>query len=153
MFTEDRIKRAGVSKNRWNPMWGLKQAWHGSWAVVWRRLGGPTWEQPECSLQRVRSHDGGNSLAVQWLRFMGSQRVGHDWATDLIWSDQWLGLCILIAKGPGSFLGWGTKDPTRHAVWLKRKKKKQSHDGNCSSPSQSSYSWWDFFLSRWYNEP
>ena len=22
------------------------------------------------------------------LRFMGSQRVGHDWATDLIWSDQ-----------------------------------------------------------------
>ena len=26
MFTEDRIKRAGVSKNRWNPVWGLKQA-------------------------------------------------------------------------------------------------------------------------------
>ena len=24
------------------------------------------------------------------LRFMGSQRVGHDWATDLIWSDSWL---------------------------------------------------------------
>ena len=23
------------------------------------------------------------------LRFMGSQRVGHDWATDLIWSDSW----------------------------------------------------------------
>ena len=22
------------------------------------------------------------------LRFMGSQRVGHDWATDLIWSDE-----------------------------------------------------------------
>ena len=21
------------------------------------------------------------------LQFMGSQRVGHDWATDLIWSD------------------------------------------------------------------
>ena len=36
------------------------------------------------------------------LRFMGSQRVGHDWATDLIWSDYtmtcwrlrwWLSLC------------------------------------------------------------
>ena len=24
------------------------------------------------------------------LRFMGSQRVGHDWATDLIWSDVYL---------------------------------------------------------------
>ena len=24
------------------------------------------------------------------LRFMGSQRVGHDWATDLIWSDKCL---------------------------------------------------------------
>ena len=23
------------------------------------------------------------------LRFMGSQRVGHDWVTDLIWSDLW----------------------------------------------------------------
>ena len=23
------------------------------------------------------------------LRFIGSQRVGHDWATDLIWSDYW----------------------------------------------------------------
>ena len=22
------------------------------------------------------------------LQFMGSQRVGHDWATDLIWSDE-----------------------------------------------------------------
>ena len=28
------------------------------------------------------------------LRFMGSQRVGHDWATDLIWSDGWFYTCI-----------------------------------------------------------
>ena len=34
-----------------------------------------------------------NSVSWWWtgrpgvLRFMGSQRVGHDWATDLIWSD------------------------------------------------------------------
>ena len=26
------------------------------------------------------------------LRFMGSQRVGHDWATDLIWSDSWFAM-------------------------------------------------------------
>ena len=30
------------------------------------------------------------------LRFMGSQRVGHDWATDLIWSDLWNRLQLLI---------------------------------------------------------
>ena len=29
------------------------------------------------------------------LRFMGSQRVGHDWATDLIWSDVEVYLCCL----------------------------------------------------------
>ena len=35
-----------------------------------------------------------NSRSWRWrgrpgvLRFMGSQRVGHDWATDLIWSEQ-----------------------------------------------------------------
>ena len=29
------------------------------------------------------------------LRFMGSQRVGHNWATDLIWSDQLSGASIL----------------------------------------------------------
>ena len=28
------------------------------------------------------------------LRFMGSQRVGHDWATDLIWSDAVVSLKI-----------------------------------------------------------
>ena len=30
------------------------------------------------------------------LRFMGSQRVGHDWATDLIWSDTCLYICIYV---------------------------------------------------------
>ena len=25
-----------------------------------------------------------------WLRFMGSQRVGHDWATELNWAEQWV---------------------------------------------------------------
>jgi len=29
------------------------------------------------------------------LRFMGSQRVGHDWGTDLIWSDV---ICLLYVK-------------------------------------------------------
>ena len=37
-----------------------------------------------------------NSASWWWtwrpgvLRFMGSQRVGHDWATDLIWSDHYM---------------------------------------------------------------
>ena len=30
------------------------------------------------------------------LRFMGSQRVGHDWVTDLIWSDLILAYYILL---------------------------------------------------------
>ena len=30
------------------------------------------------------------------LRFMGLQRVGHDWATDLIWSDLSLNFCLAI---------------------------------------------------------
>ena len=30
------------------------------------------------------------SLQQFVLRFMGSQRVGHDWATDLIWSDKYI---------------------------------------------------------------
>ena len=29
----------------------------------------------------------GLKLNIPWLRFMGSQRVGHNWATDLIWSE------------------------------------------------------------------
>ena len=30
------------------------------------------------------------------LRFTGSQRVGHDWATDLIWSDLWNRLFLIL---------------------------------------------------------
>ena len=30
---------------------------------------------------------GGPKITAGVLQFMGSQRVGHDWATDLIWSD------------------------------------------------------------------
>ena len=33
------------------------------------------------------------------LQFMGSQRVGHDWATDLIWSDLMV-WCGLVAQFP-----------------------------------------------------
>ena len=32
------------------------------------------------------------------LRFMGSQRVGHDWATDLIWSDIYIYRYIFIYR-------------------------------------------------------
>ena len=49
---------------------------------------------------------------------MGSQRVGHDWATDLIWSDlfPWASQVVLVVKNPpanayvtdvGSILGSG----------------------------------------------
>ena len=37
---------------------------------------------------------------------------------------QWLGLSTLIAKGPGSIPGWGTKIP--QAVWHGPKKKKNA---------------------------
>ena len=46
-----------------------------------------------------------NSRSWRWtgmpgmLRFMGSQRVGHDWATDLIWSDlKWLSSSLCMAE-------------------------------------------------------
>ena len=31
------------------------------------------------------------------LQFMGSQRVGHDWATDLIWSDELI-LLLMVSR-------------------------------------------------------
>ena len=37
------------------------------------------------------------------LRFMGSQRVGHDWASDLIWSDPTLAGNFLTTILPGKF--------------------------------------------------
>ena len=33
------------------------------------------------------------------LRFMGSQRVGHDWATELNWNDGWLTNSFVIVSG------------------------------------------------------
>ena len=42
------------------------------------------------------------------LRFMGSQRVGHNWATDLIWSDWLITLnifsCVLLLKFAYNFM-------------------------------------------------
>ena len=37
------------------------------------------------------------------LRFMGSQRVGHNWATDLIWS---VILCLWNSLGKNTRVGW-----------------------------------------------
>ena len=43
------------------------------------------------------------------LRFMGSQRVRHDWATDLIWSDlilnQGVSQVVLVVKNPPGYIG------------------------------------------------
>ena len=40
---------------------------------------------------------------------------------------QWLGLCTLIAEGPGSIPGQGTKDPTSCIVRPKKKKNSTWH--------------------------
>jgi len=37
------------------------------------------------------------------LQFMGSQRVGHGWATDLIWSDGGFGWCFLMIRLKSAF--------------------------------------------------
>ena len=65
------------------------------------------------------------------LQFTGSQRVGHDWTTELNWTDnkncrqvigtflvvQWLRLHSPNAEGTGLIPGWGTKIPhaTQHS--------------------------------------
>ena len=52
-----------------------------------------------------------NSVSWWWtgrpgvLRFMGSQRVGHDWATELNWTDVWDNL-ITWPKGYKGMLFW-----------------------------------------------
>ena len=52
------------------------------------------------------------------LRFMGSQRVGHDWATELNWTEYVIGASLLVQlvknppamqETPVQFLGW--EDP------------------------------------------
>ena len=48
------------------------------------------------------------------LWFMGSQRVGHDWATDLIWSDHLVGSPPLPLD-IGYLFWW---DPTFSCWWL-----------------------------------
>ena len=69
------------------------------------------------------------TLGVWWwtgrpgvLRFMGSQRVGHDWATDLIWSDVEMGrqrfkLCSTV---PQFHLKKPWRKPTNYVPQLKK---------------------------------
>ena len=73
-----------------------------SWLIGKDPDAGRGWGQEERGQQRMRWLDGitasmdmGLSELRSWwwtgrpgvLRFMGSQRVGHDWATELNWSD------------------------------------------------------------------
>ena len=76
--------------------WGLKTSWISQ--CCWEELGAG-------GEGNERGWDGWMASLTQWtwisvnsrswwwtgrpgvLRFMGSQRVGHDWVTDLIWSD------------------------------------------------------------------
>ena len=43
------------------------------------------------------------------LQLMGLQRVGHDWVTELNWTEQWLELCASSAWRPGLIPGQGTR--------------------------------------------
>ena len=70
---------------------------------------------------------------------MGSQRVGHNWATELknglgtSLVVQWLGLCAFTAEGPGLIPGWG--DKILQAVWY----------------GQKSGGWWGLSMHRLLN--
>ena len=59
-----------------------------------------------------------------WLRFMGSQRVGHDWATDLIWfigrTDAEAETPILWPSDVKNWLIW--KDPDAGKDWRQEEK-------------------------------
>ena len=61
-----------------------------SWLIGKDSDAGRDWGQEE---RDDRGWDGWMASLTRWtgrpgvLRFMGLQRVGHDWATDLIWSD------------------------------------------------------------------
>ena len=56
------------------------------------------------------------------LQFMGSQRVGHDWATELNWTElvvQWLRLWAFNEGNISSIPGRGTKIPHCCRTWPK----------------------------------
>ena len=51
--------------------------------------------------------DGQGGLGV--LLFMGSQGVGHDWATDLIWSDLMDSICLVLKETSTCVPEWLTR--------------------------------------------
>ena len=55
------------------------------------------------------------------LRFMGSQRFGHDWATDLIWSDSTLPLLyFLVLPSPEFMKPTSTSALLWHTILLRK---------------------------------
>ena len=50
------------------------------------------------------------------LRFMGLQRVGHDWATDLIWSDSTLKIAVVQYNSWNT--GTGIRWTGKNSYWL-----------------------------------
>ena len=83
-----------------------------SWLIGKDPDAGRDWGQEE---KGTKEDDGWMASPTQWtwvwvksgrwwwtgrpgvLRFMGLQRVGHDWATDLIWSDAFSNVILRIA--------------------------------------------------------
>ena len=59
------------------------------------------------------------------LQSKGSQRVGHDRATEQL-AVQWLGPWASSAGGEGSIPGWGTK--TSYTMQYSKKKKKRKRN-------------------------
>ena len=72
-----------------------------SW-LIWKDPDvGKDWRRRRRGRQRMRLLNGipdSMEIGLGWwwtgrpgmLWFMGSQRIGHDWATELIWTEQWI---------------------------------------------------------------
>ena len=82
-------------------MWNLKKVWDGwmasstRWTWVWLNSGSWWWT----GRPGVR-------------RFMGSQRVGHDWATELNWTDDYNQFCLKVTV----FQPWPANCPTKQYI-------------------------------------
>ena len=102
------LKRKSVLNIHWKDWgWSWNSNTLATWCkelIHWKRAW--CWERLKAGEGDDRGRDGWTASLTRWswvwvnsgswwwtgrpgvLRFMGSQRVGHDWATDLIWSEE-----------------------------------------------------------------